>query len=66
MLKQARALLEDPEITVEDVAREKRGLSPNSFSSAVTMSTFHRTRHGDNNFIIDGEFYGFNFDLFDI
>jgi hypothetical protein len=35
-------------------------------ATAVTMSTFHRTRHGDNNFIIDGEFYGFNFDTFDI
>ena len=35
-------------------------------ATAMTMGTFHRTRHGDNNFIIDGEFYGFNLDIFDI
>ena len=48
-----------------------RNLSPTAIShrdflaTATTMSTFRGPRHGENHFIIRGEFDGFPLDLFD-
>ena len=50
----------------------QRDLSPAAMRSRdvlatlMTLSTFHRTRYGDNNFISRGEFYLFNLDIFNV